>query len=188
MWNAPTFTAAVTMATLFQLDASFRDASARSTRRRLEEKPFAIPSTAAERRSLLEYADRMVMAGIAVGVGAITPEIAVEKYGNDVQALLANPFVQDQALQHPVEWNSVLGLGWAVLKHGSELQSNDNDVRLETRRFVHVYNKEAQECQSQSISQIPVPGTDYYVKCNSTRQLLSRRTLVTDKNDDQLLH
>jgi hypothetical protein len=173
MWNSP---AAVTMATLFQLEALFHEPGMRSTRRRLKEKPFAIPGTLAERRSLLEFADRMVMVGIAVRVGAIPPDIVVEKYGNDVQALLANPFVQDQALQHPLEWESVVGcLGRAVLKYGSELQSNHEAVPEETRRFVLAYDKDALECKKHTFSEVPVPFTDYYVKCDSTRQLLLRR-------------
>jgi hypothetical protein len=171
MWSAT----GVTMSTLFQLDALFREASMRSTRRQLGANPFVIPSTALERRSLLEYADKMVMAGIAVRIGAIPPEIAVEKYGTGVQALLANPFVQDQALQHPVEWESVVELGWAVLIHGNKLRPTDDAVSKETRRFVHDYRKSVSECKKQAFSETPVPGTDYYVKCDSTRRLLSQK-------------
>jgi len=167
---------AETFETVLSLDKMMRRPDIVSGRKLLVASSFSIPSTGEQRRPLLDYADAVANAGLALRL--VAPEIIAEKYGAYVERVLANPYLQDQFLSNPARWGSVVTLGNAVFEAKSDGAPIESDVRKEAKAFLAGFDIQTAACEKTRANAKQVPGTDYYLKCQYANDTMVRNKAV----------
>lgn len=168
----------VAVASMSAFDFALQQPHVAAGRKLVVEDTFRVPATKASRRAVLDYADAMATIGVGLDRGALSGGVAAEKYGAYAERLLASPFFQDQALRNPARWGSVVSLGAALFQEpaahipGPTFEPSAARARVEAELFVRSFPKESVACAAAQRDAEPLPGTDYHVKCDSTRRLL----------------
>jgi hypothetical protein len=78
-----------------------------------------LPSTPQDRVALLDYCEwtaTLALAQHQSGESLFDAHILAEKYGANIERLLANPFIQDQLLRNPSRWRNLLDFAAQVLQ------------------------------------------------------------------------
>jgi len=92
------------------------------------------------------------------------PELLAQKYGDRVEDLLSNMFVQDQLLANSSQWSNIVNLGRVVTVR-----------RVEAKDFLTSFDEEAKDSRVERMLHKSTSSIDpYYFKCNYTQARMSK--------------
>lgn len=130
-----------------QADAFLRAPDLQLARRHLG--PECMPATDEQRRAVLDLADAYV--NFSLTMDLTKPGFFTEKYGAYVERLLATPFMQDQLLENPARWKSLVEIGQRCILTRDDAPEAwpalDTLARREATTFLSVFDKEARDCR-----------------------------------------